>query len=55
MYTLLKNSETVTINESEANYSIFEKDHRSNIPIINNGENTTLYKALKGLAHNTCI
>ena len=49
------NSEVITINESEINYSMFEKRSGSNIPIINNGHNTPTYKDIKNIAHNAVI
>lgn len=49
------NDEVITINESEINYSMFERKVESNIPIINNGHNTPTYKAIKGTAHNVNI
>ena len=49
------NSEVITINKSEINYSMFETKSESNIPIINNGRNTPIYKDIKNIAHNAII
>ena len=48
-------NETIIIDEKEINYSLFEKSQKSNIPIINNGENTNLFKSLNGLSHDVYL
>ena len=51
-----KNTEIITIKNEELNFSIFESSSSSNIPVISNGCNNTLLKALLDLSNgHTCI
>lgn len=45
------NTESITLNEKEINYSTIEKNIGSNIPIINNGRCNAKLDALNKLAH----
>lgn len=46
-----KNSDTITYNQKELNFSIFEKSSSSNIPALESGNFTSLFSVLSSLAH----
>lgn len=46
-----KNTEIITFKKEELNFSIFENNNSSNLPIIENGTNNSLLKSLLGLSH----
>ncbi|MFI3307977.1 MAG: UPF0236 family protein [Mycoplasmatota bacterium] len=43
--------ETITINQELLNYSIFEKNKTSNLPILENGKSNSLFHTLNHFAH----
>ena len=49
-----KNIEIIELKKEELNFSIFENNNSSNIPIIENGTNSSLLKSLLGLSHGNC-
>lgn len=48
-----KNTSIETYNQKELDFSIFEKSSSSNIPIIENGEFSPIFSALRSMAHGT--
>ena len=46
------NKEIITTTENEINYSMFDKNTVNNVPIINSGQVTELYKTLVSIAHS---
>lgn len=46
-----KNSSTLTYNQKELDFSIFENSSSSNIPVLQNGHITSLFSALSSLVH----
>ena len=47
-----KNSESISIENEELNFSILETSNSSNIPIIENSCNSTVFQKIFRLAHN---
>lgn len=48
-----KNNDTITYNQKELNFSIFENSSSSNIPILKNGKFDSLFSSLYSLAHSS--
>ena len=49
--TSYKNNEIITIKKEDLDFSIFESNSSSNIPIIETGINFSLYSLLTSIAH----
>ncbi len=47
-----KNTSTLTYNQKELDFSIFENSSSSNIPILEKGHNTSMYSLLASLSHS---